>query len=216
MSYTVIFGERISDACLNSTGDISIWDSLLAKNGFDSWTPDLTAGQILQTPVVVNPLTLPVLTSYPANNSTVSNVDDLIAEVYAILATSTPSTPPVIVPHVIDTNKYYIIEYGESAGDWVLNSTGNNTTWNAIAQANGWDTWTPSLQAGDMIIIPVDALPDPNSLRALITYPTNNATVPDVFEQINVIFDILLDRWILRTNFWDDLGIWIDSDKWND
>eukprot|EP01037_Dinobryon_pediforme_P011474 gene11474-11570_t len=71
----------------------------------------------------------------------------------------------------------YVVQYGETIGDVIFNATGNIGNWSLILEANGFDTWTPVLNAGDVIIIPDTVVNDLNTLRQLADYPANNASV---------------------------------------
>jgi len=80
----------------------------------------------------------------------------------------------------------YIVKNGETITDVILNSTGNLDNWEAILEANDFDTWTPSLMAGDVIIIPDTVIIQPNNLSALSSYPANNGSpVPDLDAKVS-------------------------------
>lgn len=85
MVYTVRQGESISDVALNGTGSIDNLSAILEANGFDSWTPDLQAGQevIIPDSVVLQPNVKNILDTYPANNN--SAAADFMIQVLAIL-----------------------------------------------------------------------------------------------------------------------------------
>lgn len=120
----------------------------------------------------------------------------------------------------------YIVGVGETIRDVVINATGaitiqdsNGNTidnWNLILDANDFTDWTPILIPGQSVIIPDDVLIDANTLRTRQTYPSNNSTVMGVYNLINAVWALLTDRWILKTGFWDDGGLWIDTDFWID
>jgi len=69
--YTVRTGETVTDICINSTGTVNNWETILNDNLFDTWTPVLTPNQkiILSNVEIQNNVLLDV-TSYPANNAT--------------------------------------------------------------------------------------------------------------------------------------------------
>lgn len=112
----------------------------------------------------------------------------------------------------------YIVRFGESIGDCSLNATGSNlvSNLNLILDANGFDSWSPTLTPGQSIIIPDGVTIDQNALRQLKTYPADNHSVPDVYDQIQGLYDIIADDWILRTGFWNDSEHWHDTKFWID
>jgi len=224
-TYTVRQGEYISDATLNIFGDISAWPDLLDANGFSDWNPTIYSGQILQIPTStnINLGNITALVTYPANNTSVPNVYDQITAIFALLETATPVNPPTLIPQVQDTNTYFTNLTLSTIGDAILNSSGDISNWSAILDANNWDDWTPSLYAGQQIAIPSTVSPSLNNFRALNTYPANNYVTPDIYNQINAIFDLLdnpvLD-WILynpdgqwndSAHYWRDGAIWLDA-----
>jgi len=86
-TYTVRFGETISDVVINSTGNINNWSLILTENGFSEWVPMLTAGQIIQIPdsVLIDQNTLRDKISYPANNASVNDIYDKINSIFTQL-----------------------------------------------------------------------------------------------------------------------------------
>lgn len=68
----------------------------------------------------------------------------------------------------------YIVKSGESIVDCVLNSTGSLDNWESIIDINNFSTWTPDLNVGQVIIIPDDAVIQPNNLSILNIYSSNN------------------------------------------
>jgi len=52
-NYTISQGESITDVVINSTGDISNYNSILDANGFTTWTPNITVGQVVLIPDTV-------------------------------------------------------------------------------------------------------------------------------------------------------------------
>lgn len=219
MSYTVKFGESISDAVLNSTGDISNWSAILDANFFASWTQGLYSGQTLIIPdsATTNQANIASLLLYPANNRSVPDIYEQIDEIFALLETAIPIETPVQPESVPDTNTYYFVRPLEYISDVILNGTGDIQNWSLVLNANGFKEWVPNLFAGQKIAMPNTVNKNLNNYRALNTYPANNFSVPDIYEQINAIFDNLNDRWILRTGFWMDFNSeWVDSAKWID
>jgi len=86
-TYVVRYGETISDVCMNATGNIANWSAILDANGYDDWTPALTAGDVLTIPdgVVTDLNTLRQLAEYPANNASIPGVYDKIIVIFDIL-----------------------------------------------------------------------------------------------------------------------------------
>lgn len=118
-------------------------------------------------------------------------------------------------------SKVYTVRVGETIRDVVINSTGvlaNATAtlsnWDKICNANGFTDWTPILMPGQKIIIPSDVITDSNTLNQVNSYPVNNSSIPNYLSVLQTVWDLLTDRWILRTGFWDNTGIWINTDHW--
>jgi LysM repeat protein len=221
VGYTVKQGESISDVCLNSLGNISLWSQLLDENFFDSWTPTLYNGQILQIPVSTdtNVQNIADLAQYPANNFSVPDIYSQITALFNLLATAPPVNIPIGSLPTIDTNNYYIVRPTETIGDAILNGSGDISNWSSILDANQFSDWTPTLYAGQKVAIPSTANLNLNNFRALNAYPANNNSTADIYEQINAIFDLLNgnDLWILRYGYWlDSPSQWIDTDFWRD
>lgn len=110
----------------------------------------------------------------------------------------------------------YTIKAGETIGDVIMNATGSINNWNVILTANGFTSWTPELQAGQLVAIPDIVVVDQNTKRQLSSYPAANISVNDVYNQIDNIVNELKDNWILETGFWNDNAIWIDTKTWID
>lgn len=120
-------------------------------------------------------------------------------------------------------SSFYTVGVNESIRDVVTNSTGSilgsptfSGNWDAILTANSFDTWTPLLVAGQQILIPDTVVIDTNTLNQMETYPSNQGTTSGYYAILQAIWNLLDDRWILKTGFWDDTGIWIDEDTWID
>lgn len=219
-SYQVRQGEDFSDFVLNSCGDIAAWSDCLNENFLDSWTPQLFSGQILQIPdnTNTNVGNIAELAIYPANNFSVPNIAEQINAIFALMENAMPIPSSNILP-TIDTNTYYYVRPTETIGDAILNGTGDIENWDTITQGNFWDTWTPILYAGQSVAIPSTVNMNLNNFRALNEYPANNHSVPDIYNQINAIFELMNGRgddWILATSFWRDLGFWRDFARWID
>lgn len=216
-------GNTIGDLILNSCGDISAWSDFLNENNFNDWTPQLYNGQILDIPINTdtNLGNILDLQKYPANNFSITNVYEQIDAIFLVLANAPPKTAPVIQPTIIETNSYYPTPPLATIGDVILNPTGDIANWSDILDTNNFDTWTPDLYAGQIITIPNTASINLNNFRGLNTYPANNFSVPDIYNQINAIFGLLnnpVEDWILAINrgFWEDIGYWRDGAVWID
>ena len=66
-TYTVKQGETILDVAVNATGSPGNLQAILDANNFDTWTPELTAGQMIAIPdgVEIQPNNLQELQIYP-------------------------------------------------------------------------------------------------------------------------------------------------------
>ena len=86
MTYTVKQGEDITDVILNSTGTLDNWQDFIDLNNFDSWTPDLQVGQVIQIPddAIIQPNLLQILQIYPACNNTLAA--DLSTQISTLIA----------------------------------------------------------------------------------------------------------------------------------
>jgi hypothetical protein len=224
-TFTVQNGNTIGDAILNSLGlfSTSNWSSYLDANGFDSWAPSLYNGQSLNVPdnAEINAINQSSLNIYPANNFSISDIYSQIDEIFLLMAGAVSGVAPVIDLVVQDTNTYYTVSPHSTIGDAVLNSTGNLDNWSIILEGNLYDTWTPNLIAGERIKIPPSVVPNLNNFRVLNTYPANNFSVTDIYDQINAVFEQLnnpVDDWILSINrgYWSDNGYWRDAAVWID
>ena len=214
----ILQGMGISDAILNSTGDISNWSAFLDSNFFDDWTPSLFNGQVLQVPdsANVNVGNIASLAEYPANNFSVPDIYSQIDALFASLVGLTP-IPSVNVLPVLNDQTFYTVRVNETIGDVVMNSSGSIENWDLIVQNAFFSEWVPSLFAGQQIPIPSTINLNSNVYRSLNAYPANNFSVPDIYNQIDALFALLdNDPWILATSFWRDIGIWQDEKFWID
>lgn len=93
-TYTVKQGDTILDVVENATGarigpnGIDNWDVIVTTNGFDSWTPDLVAGQLVAIPddlVDPDPNILRQLKTYPVCNNLDEDVLDQLVTIISIL-----------------------------------------------------------------------------------------------------------------------------------
>lgn len=220
MIYTVKPGESIIDVILNSTGDLSNWDSILYANGFDDWVPILNPGNqvIISDEAIKNDIVLAQLGTYPSSNNFIKNWLSVINQVFTDIANNTFFVSWDWTNNVSQSvnNKIYKVRPGESIADVVLNATGSLSNWDLILQANNFTDWVPSLIAGQSIIIPDNCFFDLNTIRELTLYPSCNNFIDQWVSDLNNIFNIFIDNWILKTNFWRDAGIWIDTETWKD
>lgn len=215
-TYTVLQNQSISDCVLNSCGDITAWSDFLNANFFDAWVPTLFSGQILQIPdnTNTNVGNIAELEIYPANNFSVPNIGEQINAIFALMENLVPIPSEGVLP-AIDTNVYYITRVHETIGDAVLNGSGSIENWDTITQGNFYDSWTPILYAGEKVAIPSTVNMNLNNFRALNEYPANNFSVPDIYSQINAIFERMNgDPWILSRGRWRGEGIWTANGIW--
>lgn len=110
----------------------------------------------------------------------------------------------------------YKVKPGESINDVVLNATGTLVNLDAVLTANNFDSWTPVLYAGQLIVIPDSVSIDANALRNTQAYPVCNTSVNNIFTQISDLWELFEDFWILSSGFWDDGRRWIDTKTWID
>jgi hypothetical protein len=120
----------------------------------------------------------------------------------------------------------YTVRVGETIRDVIINATGSIIAtdpsgnivdnWDLILDANGFTDWTPDLIPGQQIVIPDTVFIDQNTLTDKITYPANNSVVNGFLNLIYEIWSLLINNWILLTGFWNDGGVWIDTDNWID
>lgn len=69
----------------------------------------------------------------------------------------------------------YVTKAGETILDVSMNATGSPFNIDLILEANGIDTWTPTLVAGTVLTIPDTVTLSPNNLRILQQYPVADA-----------------------------------------
>lgn len=110
----------------------------------------------------------------------------------------------------------YKVQVGNTIRDVCINGSGSMLNWDNICLANEFDTWTPDLTPGLLVIIPDTASIDANTFADKQGYPASNTNKANALAILAQVFDILTDRWILKNGSWDDNGIWIDTDIWID
>lgn len=84
----------------------------------------------------------------------------------------------------------YIVKEGETITDVVINSTGSIDNYDIILEANSFNDWTPSLYAGQSIVIPDTVTIQSNILSIMANYPVCNNINTDVTSQIDTIIGI--------------------------
>jgi hypothetical protein len=215
--YTVKYGETIADVVLNSTGSLEKWTEVLDLNNFTTWTPVLFAGQILNVPEPFEVHIYNELSFYPACNNTEITDLELKISTLKIALDSIAAINHYEFP-VIENNGIliYIVKEGETITDVVLNSTGSIDNWQTILDLNGFTEWTPTLKAGDPVIIGYVNF-QRNVWEDLQINPAcNRPEIINLQEKINQVIGLLTSNWILANGIWNDSGIWIDSAKWID
>lgn len=223
-NYTVRAGEYFSDFTLNSCGDISAWSDCLNENNCSDWTPNIYSGQVLSIPsnTTTNIANISQLAIYPANNFSLSNIDEQLSDLFALLLTATPTDPPTLISKLVDTNTYFEVYPLSTISDFIMNSTGDIENWDLILTENGFSDWTPDLYGGQMLAIPTTVNMNLNNFRGLNSYPANNYVTPDIYNQINVIFDLMNNpisdfilynpdgQWNDENHYWRDGAYWLD------
>jgi hypothetical protein len=212
--YKVKNNETIVDVCLNSTGSLSSWESILNLNGFENWNPLLYNGQELQVPLVVNNFNYTQLQQYPVNNFEnfdATQLDSTIEGSLLYILKHVSVTKHDIYPQAVK-QQIYTVSQGETIVDVILNATGTLDNWETILNANGFTDWNPTLYVGQEIIIEYLDLQN-NNIIQFLSYPLNNDSgINDLDEQIsNLIsnFDttILFDNDYEEVEFDDDLTL---------
>lgn len=209
MIYKVKNNESISDVCLNSTGSLTSWETIVS--GFDTWTPELYNGQLLEVPNVINNISKEQLDIYPLSNFSVFNLNSLISDFVSTFESVVITE--FNIPVVKESSPYYLVKEGDTITDVVLNATGDLINW----QLYTTDTWVPKLNPGQKIPIIYDTQ-QKNVLQQLFQFPLcNNPGINNLDEQINeLISNFDENLWILKSGFWDDSLFWIDSAYWID
>lgn len=69
-TYKVKFGDTLMDVCYNTTGSLRAINDIMNANGFDTYTPQLEAGRIIEVPdVVYNSEAVSVADARPFNSA---------------------------------------------------------------------------------------------------------------------------------------------------
>ena len=87
----------------------------------------------------------------------------------------------------------YTVREGETILDVAVNATGSPVNLEAILDANNFDTWTPALTPGQVIIIPDNVEIQPNNLQDLKSYPVCDAGFLP-FDQFDALTQALEDQ----------------------
>lgn len=87
----------------------------------------------------------------------------------------------------------YVTKAGETIHDVCLNATGtlSISNINIILDYNSFDNWTPTLYAGQTILIPDTVAKQVNVQRELFFRPAVNGMINDFQTQLDEILDIL-------------------------
>jgi uncharacterized protein (TIGR02145 family) len=104
----------------------------------------------------------------------------------------------------------YVVKNGEQISDVILNSSGSLDNWSLILEANNFDTWTPDLLPGQIIIIPDNIILQPNVKAELDQYPANNnSAAADILDQIYAITHKVIPNQLLDLdgNFYNTIKI---------
>jgi len=194
-TYTVQQGETISDVCLNSTGSLKNWGRICDANNFATWTPVLTANQKIVIPdtVQIDSVSFAEMTKYPSNNNPyITDLDTKINDCIVILNAVTDITETEQPKYIQSTTlRTYTVQAGETITDVCINATGTINNWGLICDANGFNTWTPTLTAGQVIIIPDAVEMQTNVLYELNQRPVCNNSVPD--SKINDVINEMIN-----------------------
>ena len=172
--------ETITDVAMNATGSITPWETILNLNSFDTWTPDLADYTQLEVSDIIDNFTYSVLQVYPLSNQI--DIDDQIDAILDVLE-AIESFDTYEVPIGETLTETYTVKGGETITDVVINSTGTIINWETILNANQFDTWTPELNAGDIVIISYQELQS-NILRTLENYPLCTSKDSDIDSKI--------------------------------
>jgi len=82
-TYTYSQNEEFFDGVLNSTGDMANWGTLLQVNNYADWTPSVYSGLQIEVPTGLSNLNnYRALTTYPANNFSVPDIDKQILDIF--------------------------------------------------------------------------------------------------------------------------------------
>jgi hypothetical protein len=87
----------------------------------------------------------------------------------------------------------YQVNFGDTIGDVVLNTTGVIGNWELFLQENEFGSWTPDLKAGDFVQIPLGVTNDLETIRALGQYRICNSSSQYIYGLIEEIFAKLLN-----------------------
>lgn len=206
MDYTTKYDEGIVDVTLGQSGDISEWNNIISENDLLTWTPEFQTGQLIQIPNKVKP-------GVKISNYTY-NIEGLLTVLENTLGGVTVTEFTVAdSPTVID---YYSMKEGETITDMLLNTTGDLVNWDIITNTNEFGTWTPELQTNQKVLN-ANEITQNNNISLFKRYPLcNNLNIGDLNDKIDDLINNFANVWILRTGYWDDSGLWVDTANWID
>lgn len=189
MEYIVKDGQGILDVVLGGAGDISEWGNIIEANSFDTWTPDLKAGQVIIIPNKIRP-------GISLGNGLIpyNLIDSLETTLDAVVPVEFP--PPAEVEQVFE---YYKVRDGETITDVILNSTGDFANWNDILNLNEFEEWVPELTSGQKIKTN-GIIKQNNNVKLFKSYPICNSKVSDLEDQITD----LINKFAVTILFDDD------------
>lgn len=86
--YEIRYNETVVDWVLNGSGSIENWSIIAQENFWDTWTPDLFAGQKIKIPSTsnLNLNNFRALNAYPANNFSVADIYSQINAIFEQLS----------------------------------------------------------------------------------------------------------------------------------
>ena len=85
----------------------------------------------------------------------------------------------------------YVVKYGETLLDVCYNATGAITAIDQIMDANGFDTYTPTLYPGQVLTVP-DVIYNSDAVHAANIRPFNNSCGIET-DELHVMIDSLVN-----------------------
>ena len=83
--YSPTLGETIFDVCYNANGSLYAIDDNLSLNNIDTYTPDLSTDPIYVSETIYDNDAVLSGAQFRFNSATVSNINELVAEIVNIL-----------------------------------------------------------------------------------------------------------------------------------